>query len=176
MNKLKLSFCLIVFAFSTYASDILTLKNQKSFLGEIIKVQSFELIFKTNGEKFVIPFTDIYSVGFGRTDTDIYSEFLKKSENESNKCLNGRLDAENFHGKNGIHFALGVLFGPFAMVGTALSNPTPEKGKETFLMSKNKDQFTDPSYLSCYKRKAKGQLIGMEAIGWASWILFLLVF
>lgn len=176
MKKLKLSLCLIVFAFSTYASDILILKNQKSFLGEIIKVQSSELIFKTNGEKFVVPFTDIYSVGFDRTDTDIYSEFLKKSENESNKCLNGRLDAENFHGKNGIHFALGVLFGPFAMVGTALSNPTPEKGKETLLMSKNKDQFSDPSYLSCYKRKAKGQLIGMEAIGWGSWILFLLVF
>jgi hypothetical protein len=32
--------------------------------------------------------------------------------------------------------------------------------------SKNKDQFDDPEYLSCYKKKAKGQLTGMEALGW----------
>jgi hypothetical protein len=43
------------------------------------------------------------------------------------------------------------------------------------MMSKNKDQFSDPAYLSCYKKKAKGQLIGMEGLGWAAWVLLLLV-
>ena len=73
------------------------------------------------------------------------------------------------------HFFLGVLFGPFAMIGTALANPTPEKGKLTYMLSKNKDQFSDPQYLSCYKKKAKGQLIGMEASGWGAWIVLVLV-
>ncbi|MDO9615988.1 MAG: hypothetical protein Q7J86_15885 [Bacteroidota bacterium] len=102
-------------------------------------------------------------------------EYLKMADGDPNKCMNGRVDADNYHGKKGGHFVLGVLFGPFAMIGTALSNPTPEKGSNTFVMSKNKDQFSDPEYLSCYRSKAKGQLIGMEALGWGAWILLLLV-
>ena len=94
---------------------------------------------------------------------------------DPNNCLSGRLDAENYHGKKGGHFVLGVLFGPFAMIGTALADPTPAKGKQTYMMSENKDQFNDPEYLSCYKKKAKGQLIGAEAAGWGAWILLLLV-
>ena len=62
------------------------------------------------------------------------------------------------------------------MLGTALANPTPDKGKRTYEMSKNKKHFDDLEYLSCYKKKAKGQLIGMEAIGWGAWILLVLVF
>jgi hypothetical protein len=43
-------------------------------------------------------------------------------------------------------------------------------------MSRNKEQFSDPEYLSCYTKKAKGQLIGIEALGWGAWILFILAF
>ena len=43
------------------------------------------------------------------------------------------------------------------------------------MMSNNKDQFNDLEYLSCYKKKAKGQLIGAEALGWGAWILSVLV-
>ena len=41
--------------------------------------------------------------------------------------------------------------------------------------SKNKEDFDDPEYLSCYKKKAKGQLLGMEGIGWGAWILLVLL-
>jgi hypothetical protein len=94
---------------------------------------------------------------------------------DPDKCLSARLDAENFHGKKGGHFALGFFFGPFAMIGTALANPTPYKGKNTYMMSKNKDLFNDPEYLSCYKSKAKSQLLLTEGIGWAAWIVILLL-
>jgi hypothetical protein len=47
--------------------------------------------------------------------------------------------------------------------------------KQTYMISKNKDQFNDPEYLSCYKKKAQGQLIGMEALGWGAWVLLILV-
>ncbi len=70
---------------------------------------------------------------------------------------------------------LGFLFGPLAIIGTALSNPTPERGKETYMMSKNKEQFSDPEYLSCYKKKAKQHLITMELSGWALWLAILLL-
>jgi len=61
------------------------------------------------------------------------------------------------------------------MIGTAVSDPTPEKGKQTYMMSDNKEQFSDPQYLSCYKKKAKGQLIGMEGAGWGTFLLLLLI-
>ena len=89
--------------------------------------------------------------------------------------MKGKLDAENYHGKKGGHFILGMAFGPFAMIGTALSNPTPEKGKRTYMMSENKANFNDLEYLSCYKKQAKRQLITMEGLGWATWILIVLL-
>ena len=94
-----------------------------------------------------------------------------------NKCLNGQMDAENFHGKKGGHFALGFLFGPFAMIGTALANPTPYNSSNMIMMVDDRDdpKFSDPVYLDCYKKKAKTSLIGVEGLGWLSWILILLV-
>jgi hypothetical protein len=62
------------------------------------------------------------------------------------------------------------------MIGTALSNPTPYRGINTLMMSKNKEQFSDPEYLTCYKKKAKGNLVLMELAGWGTWILLVLTF
>jgi hypothetical protein len=95
---------------------------------------------------------------------------------EQSKCTAGTLDAEAYHGRKGGAIALGALFGPFALVGTALvANPTPDKGARTYMMSKNKELFNDPEYLSCYKKKAKGQLVGQTGLGWAAWALLVLL-
>ena len=145
------------------------------FEGKITKIKDCTVVFKANGNKYVIPASEIFSLQFEDTEDNAYVDYMKMIDDAPNKCLTGRLDAEQYHGKKGGHFVLGVLFGPFAMVGTALANPTPEKGKQTYVMSANKELFSDLEYLSCYKSKAKGQLIGMEALGWGAWILFVLV-
>ncbi len=175
MKKITLTFTAILFVIASYAGDILTLNNEMIFEGKVTKIKDCTVVFKADGKKFIVPSSEIFSLQFENTADKVYTEYMKMADGDPNKCLNGRLDAENFHGKNGGHFALGILFGPFAMIGTALSNPTPDRGKQTYMMSKNKDQFSDPEYLSCYKKKAKGQLIGMEALGWGSWILLLLI-
>jgi hypothetical protein len=154
-------------------NDVLTLQNDMNFEGEIIRIENCSVLFKAEGKKYSVPATDIYSVRFGDTDSKIYRDYMELSDPD--KCLSARLDAENFHGKKGGHFALGFFFGPFAMIGTALANPTPYKGKNTYMMSKNKDLFNDPEYLSCYKSKAKSQLLLTEGIGWAAWIVILLL-
>jgi hypothetical protein len=175
MKKITLTLTAILFAIASYAGDILTLNNEMVFQGKITKIKDCAVVFKADGKKFIIPSSEIFSIQFENTADEVYTEYMKMSNGDANKCLNGSLDAENYHGKSGGHFALGVLFGPFAMIGTALSNPTPNRGKQTLMMSKNKDLFSDPEYLSCYKKKAKGQLITMEALGWASWILLILI-
>jgi hypothetical protein len=172
MNKLFLSLIFASFSVISFAGDILTLTNQMVFEGEVIKIKDCEVYFKSEGESYIIPSSDIFSLQFENTTNKIFTEYLKLADVDSNKCLNGRIDAEAYHGKQGLHFALGVLFGPIALIGTALSNPTPDKGKNTYLMSKNKDQFSDPEYLICYKKKAKGKLVSATSLGWLTWILF----
>ena len=160
----------ISFAFN----DIITLNNNMSFQGKVTKIKNCEVSFKVDGEKYSIPSSEIFSIEFANINNKTYTNYLKISENEPDNCLNGTLDAEFYHRKKGGHFVLGVLFGPFAMIGTALANPTPDRGRNTYSMSNNKDLFTDPQYISCYKKKAKTQLITAEALGWAAWILIIL--
>ena len=90
-------------------------------------------------------------------------------------CLKGMIDAQQFHGKVGAHVLLGFLFGPFAVIGAALANPTPYKGGTTVMLSKNRELFNDPAYLNCYKKKAKGKNAGNAAIGWGMWIALAIV-
>lgn len=175
MKKITMTFTVLIFTLATFAGDILTLTNEMVFEGKITKIKDCAVVFKTDGNKYIVPTTEIFSLQFENTSDKVYTEYMKMDDGDPNKCLNGRLDAENYHGKKGGHFVLGVLFGPFAMIGTALANPTPDKGKQTYMLSKNKEQFSDPEYLSCYKKKAKGQLVGAEALGWGAWILFVLV-
>jgi hypothetical protein len=162
-------------AYVSFGADILTLNNEMVFLGKVTRIKNCEVVFRADGKRVIIPASDIFSIQFENTEDKVYTDYLKLAEADPNKCLDGRLDAENFHGKRGGHFILGVLFGPFAMIGTAVANPTPERGKNTYMMSKNKEEFSDSEYLSCYKKKAKGQLVGMEALGWATWILIMVL-
>jgi hypothetical protein len=175
MKKIAVTFISTLFVLSSYAGDILTLTNKMTFEGKVTKIKNCSVFFKADGNKFVVPVSDIYSVQFENVADKVYTDYMKMSVGDADKCLHGTLDAQNYHGKKVGHFFLGVLFGPFAMIGTALADPTPEKGKQTYMLSKNKDQFSDPQYLSCYKKKAKGQLIGMEALGWGAWIIIVLL-
>ena len=174
MKKLLFLFLAVLMSYSSFAGDILTLNNQMVFTGKVKKIKGCSVIFKVKGQKFEIPASEIFSIQFENINDKVYTNYIKMLEYDSNLCMQGRLDAENYHGKKGAHVALGFLFGPFAMLGTALADPTPDKGKQTYMMSKNKAAFSNPEYLSCYKKKAKGQLIGMEAIGWGAWILLIL--
>ena len=175
MKKITLTIIVALFAIASFAGDILTLTNQMVFEGKVKDIKECEVVFKADGKKYIVPASEISTIQFENTEDKVYNEYMKMADGEPNKCMNGRVDADAYHGKKGGHFALGVLFGPFAIIGTALSNPTPEKGRNTLVMSKNKKQFSDPEYLTCYRSKAKGRLIGMEALGWGTWILLLLV-
>lgn len=177
--KLKLITFLLFAVFSVNAAtpenkkmDFLTLQNNMIFQGKIISIKNQSIIFKAGGKKYEVPASDIYSIKFGNLNDRVYKKHIELDD--VNKCLTARLDAENYHGKKGGHFVLGLFFGPFAMIGTALANPTPYKGKNTYMMSENKELFNDPEYLSCYKSKARGQLLLFEGIGWAASILILL--
>lgn len=168
-------FFFIIGSANLFAGDILSLGNGMTFEGKVLKIKACTIIFKANGKKYEVPVDDISYIKFENEDDKVYTSYLEMSQTNPDACLSGSTDAANFHGKRGGHFVLGFLFGPFAIIGTALANPTPYKGKETLYLSKNQDQFNDPSYLTCYRRKAKASLINSELLGWGTYLIILLI-
>lgn len=148
--------------------------NELKFEGQVKKIKDCEIKFKTESGTFWIPSSDISTIEFADVNNKVYTDFIQQSDN-SEKCLKGSQDAQNFHGKTGGHVVLGVLFGPFAVMGAAIASPTPYKGKNTVIMSQNEDLFNDPAYLECYRKKAKGRKFGNTFIGWGIWVLAVLI-
>lgn len=178
MKKIGLVTLLAIFSFVSYGEtgDIVTLKTNQSFKGEIVKVKKTSIVFKAeNGENYTIPANDLHSVSFGNNDEKSVRSYQKLAVLQENACMKGAADGKAFHGKGGLHVALGALFGPFAVIGAAVGSPQPMNGARTAEMSKNSDLFTDPQYLECYKKAARGKNVGMAAAGWGMWILLLLI-
>lgn len=158
-----------------YANDVMTLNNQMSFEGKVIKIKGCEVYFKTSdGERYRIPAHDIYCVAFADVNDPVYVSYMELLDTDPDKCLLGALDAQKFHGKGGVHVLLGFLFGPAAVIGAALANPTPYKGNTTLEMSQNKDYYQDRAYLDCYKRKARARNVGNTFVGWGAWVMVVL--
>ena len=97
-------------------------------------------------------------------------------QDDANTCKMGTKDAEYFHGKVLDHYIYGAAFGLLSIAGTAISNPTPEKGQHTMQKSQYTQYMNDPEYLKCYKKQAKKQNINNELKGWSVWLVIFLVF
>lgn len=95
-----------------------------------------------------------------------HSDRRYERKNNNSRCERGKNDAIKYHGRRDKHTVLASILGPFAVIGTALGNPTPDKGKYTNVDSENRDLFNDPIYKKCYKKQAKsinlkGSLLGL---------------
>ncbi len=173
MKKIMLIALYLIFASTGFSADVLLLNNQKQFKGKVIQIKQCSILFKVEKDVFIIPADDIFSITFENVNNRIYKKYLKLDD-DYQKCFKGTQDAEMLHGKVGGHVLLGVLFGPFAMVGAALANPNPYKGAYTLMESRNKDLFEDREYLQCYKKAAKKKNVLNVGIGWAMWMVFYL--
>jgi hypothetical protein len=165
------SFAFLVISFASNAADFILLNNNLFFEGKILDIKKEVIVFKSQSGIFDIPIVDVCEI-FVENQSHSISGY-KINDDEQSLCLKAKTDAASYHGKKVGHFCLGFLFGGFALIGTAFSNPTPYKGKETLLMSKNKASFDDPVYLDCYKKTAKRELLLAETAGWVSWIILL---
>lgn len=175
MKKLTLSLIALLFSLSCFSNDILVLNNEMAFEGKVVRIKGCSVIFKAAGQKYVIPASEIYCLQFEDVEDKVYTRYLELADSDASKCLKANDDARLLHGKKGGHYMLGMLFGPFAIVGTLLSNPLPYRGKNTYMLSENRDLFKDPVYLECYMQRAKSDLIFMEVLGWATWALIVLI-
>lgn len=172
--KIFLVLILLVFnTISVFAGDLLTTTDHLVFQGKVTQIKDCIVTFKANGKKYEIPAKDIHSIYFERDDDKILIEYLALSESDTNKCLKGSLDAEFLHKRSGEYFLLGFLFGPVALIGAALGNPSPLRGNDTYSKSTNASIFSDPEYLSCYRKRARRDNAKKAALGFASSVLVL---
>ena len=165
MNKTILILTVLLISTVALAGDILLLKNNMVFEWKVTNIKECEVFFKADRKKYVVPASEISSLKFESPNKKFVLASNVIAEEDSSACVKGASDAKKYHGKIASHIVLGMFLGPYAMIGTAFANPTPEKGERTYTMSDNKELFDDPDYLECYKKKAKRKLIQMEAIG-----------
>ncbi len=146
------------------------------FHGEIIKVKDCFVDFRSSdGQKYRIPGYDVMGYRLEDPMSQWEKPLLEMILNPQENCMAGKMDAEMFHKKGAGNFVGGILLGPFWVIGAAIWSPDPGDGKNTYMMSENKDLFTDPYYLKCYEKKARGTNVTAALGGWATWILFVLL-
>ena len=179
MKKISFILLIVLMPFSMIAEDVLILKNNMKFQGEVLKVKKHRVIFSVGEYRYQIPANDVLGICFESENNEVYLKLLELQVGpeikDPEKCAKAQMDVEAFHGKGFGNFALGFFFGVFGLIGCAVSSPGPENGAHTIMLSKNKELFTDPSYLYCYKKKARGKAVGNAAFGWAAAILFIVV-
>lgn len=148
----------------THYSDIIVLTNDMVFKGQVVKVRSCEMVFKAEGRRYSIPFTDIKTIEFLEQGSKVHKKF-KSFNLSSESCAKGLEDAENFHGRRSRHFFLGLLLPAIPVVVALLSEPNPVARKRIASLSQNQNLFSDPDYLMCYKKTAKKSNVKNAAIG-----------
>lgn len=157
-----------------YANDEVQLLNCEIYYGKVLKIDQCKVHFKTDCQTLIIDADSIEFLKFECPENEIYQNYINDLTIKE-KCLRGHNDAKNLHNQGLAHFFIGVLFGPLAIVGSIVSTPTPNKSKNTMLLSENKDLFGDPNYLECYRKEAKSKNISAILGGACTWALFYLL-
>jgi hypothetical protein len=153
--------------------------DMKYFTGEITKVKDCYVHFKhTDGTRSRIPGNAIgayYMSDLSPKGEEMDMALRTMILDPTRSCQAGTSDADLYHKRFAGNFAGGMLLGVFWVIGAAVSNPSPMRGQQTMMMSDNKDLFTNPYYLNCYKKKARSKNVIAALAGWGTWILLVAI-
>ena len=68
MKKITLTLIASFFAIASFAGDILTLNNKMVFEGKVSKIKDCAVVFKSEGNKYIVPASEIFSLQFENTE------------------------------------------------------------------------------------------------------------
>ena len=169
LSSITLSNLLFFLFLQSFCQDKITLIDSSTFEGKVTKIQKSQVCIKTGQSRHLIQLSDILEIKLENKNDRLLSKYFEsgKEDNykEGDKCLKGKLDAKSYHGKKGAHFVYGLLGEFYVVLGAASSKPTPITGKRTLKESHYKELFSDPEYLKCYTRRARGQNVKYAALG-----------
>lgn len=182
MIRLPIILLSLMLGSSLCAQDIILLKDGKEVRAKVKSVGTSEIKYhdfeNLTGPEYSIEKNMVFMITYENGKKDVFSESPSTTiaSTKAGPCEAGTRDAELYHRRTGTHVILGVLTGPFAAIGAALSHPTPERGRETMAKSKNKEYFQVDEYRECYQKKARSKNVVNSLAGWGSWIIFVIAF
>lgn len=169
-----LSFLLVA---PSFGNDIIRISSGHSYVGRIYGIEEMEILFTgINQTDYAVPISDILSIKFEDPDTEIANEFKQLTSelmeyevmtdgtelpigNSDDPYLQGRYDAQGYHGKGGGYFAAGVFLGPAGylfLIGDNRFTPNNAKFREEFVFDRDLDdwQYMQGYELACKRRQA----------------------
>lgn len=152
-----------------HGNDVVVLKNGITIECSISSINNTIISYQEN-EKSKLSTVSLEEVMFLQIDPknksllrQMRKDFKKiKRGLQVDSCHEGITDANTFHKRAGGNFALGFFFGVFGLIGTAVGNPKMPH----YYPIADTSNLSDPTYIQCFSRKAKGKNIGNAAIGW----------
>ena len=174
-TKMKKFLLLGLILFSSHIfADVITIDGL-SYDVEIRKVKKSKVILEFNNEIYSVPFDDIESLYLvdGSANYNKNTETLLNLLKEENPCVRGAMDAQ-MRGKTAINVVGGMFFGPFAMIHKLVKDFHPMNDFNVMAMQGNTELMKDPSYVECYRKKARSKALTANAGGWGAWIILVI--
>lgn len=155
----------------SFGKDIVFLKDGTKIKCKIDNIEQDVLYYTKKGKiQGFFKSEEVARIKVNARNTRIV-KLLNSNLPQNDLCEQGTSDAVNFHKRGGGNFALGFFFGVFGVIGTAVGNP---KGPDGAVIP-NQENLKDPTYLKCYKKKAKKKNVSNALGGWASIIALVLI-
>lgn len=183
MNQLLVAISLACTAFimsssegicaNDFSKDVLVLANGSMHQGSVERVHTCAIQFSVGEFTYDIPACDIAEVHFSNPESRAARKMAEILE-DADACFTGQTDAQH-HGHGVGHFASGLFFGAFGVIGCAVTKRTPYKSNNPELITVNQSMWSDPAYLACYNKSARSKAVSTSALGWLTWVLFLIV-
>ena len=147
---------LLIFQLKLSALDILTLNwNKLYFSGVIENINNNVLTFNCENKKYKIPVAEIYSLEFENNFNPIYMQYLNQKNTDVNKWMKPLVELIDYKGGNDTLKIPAVLFGSYSGFDSKLALETISQRNS---IQKEKQVFSNPSYLSSWDVSAKSEI------------------
>ena len=162
----------ILFVFPAFSKDVIHLRSGEKIKGFITDIndQCVTMIKSVKNKEKEFRFTpdQVALIEFDLSNVHI-AKILKVNADYS--VFDGIADAQIYHKRFGGNFALGFFFGVFGFVGVAVG-----KVKEPPAYIEDwTGKMRDGDYVVGYDKKAKGKNIGAAGVGWAAWVVLMII-
>lgn len=169
MKTSLLFYVCFAIASTGYTRDKIYLTNGKTLRCEIVTVEWNKLEYRQRGKIAVLHADDVALIELDAANIEVIEKINVQIDprNPLASCEMGKADANAFHNRGFGNFALGFFFGPFGVLGTAIGAPrSPD-----YVKIPVKENLSDPAYLKCYRKRARGKNVLHAAAGWAGILL-----
>lgn len=160
---------LLILSFTGHTRDKIYLTNGKTIRCQIVNVEWNKLDYQHRGKVNSLSSDEVSRIELDAANVAVIEKINATLDprNPLASCEMGKADANAYHNRGFGNFTLGFFFGPIGMLGTAIGAPrSPD-----YVKIPVKENLSDPAYLKCYRKRARGKNVLHATAGWAAILL-----